>query len=169
MRVSRPAREQEASPEGLGGHHLLTQTDAGRPASEVVGQHLDGQPRSIGGEAPRGEMVEPDTVLEVANGILDLDVAAVVGLQFQGLPVPVGDEAVVAVAGEEGQLGTGRGLHPPDDEPHRGGVGLALEGDVGGFRHIGGAVHPVGDGVQSASGIASMRLRRLLCWRMVME
>ena len=44
--------------------------------------------------------------------------------------VPVGDEAVIAVAGEEGQLGTGRMLHPPNDEPHRGGVGLTLEGSV---------------------------------------
>ncbi len=97
----------------------------------------------IGGEAPRGEMVQPDTVLQVADGILDLGVAAMVGLQFQGLPVPVGDEAVIAVVGEEGQLGTGRGLHPPDDEPHRRGAGLTLEGDIGGLRHIGGAVHPV--------------------------
>ena len=61
-------------------------------------------------------------------------------------PVPVGDEAVIAVAGEEGQLGTGRGLHPPDDEPHRRGVRLGLERDVSRLRHIGGAVHPVGDG-----------------------
>ena len=42
--------------------------------------------------------------------------------------VPVGDEGVIAVAGEEGQLGTGGGFHPPDDEPHRRGAGLALEG-----------------------------------------
>ena len=56
--------------------------------------------------------------------------AAMVGLQFQHLPVPVGDEAVMAVAGEEGQLGTGRRLHPPNDEPHRGGAGLTLEGSV---------------------------------------
>ena len=54
----------------------------------------------------------------------------VVGLQFQGLPVPVGDEAVIAVGGKEGQLGTGRGLHPPHDEPYRRGVGLTLEGGV---------------------------------------
>ena len=40
-------------------------------------------------------------------------------LQFQGLPVP-GDEAI---GGEEGQLGTGRGLHPPHDEPW---LGLTL-------------------------------------------
>ena len=64
----------------------------------------------------------------------------------QGFPVPVGDEAVIAVAGEEGQLGTGRGLHAPDDEPHRRGVGLALEGSVAGFGHSGGALHPVGEG-----------------------
>ena len=42
----------------------------------------------------------------------------------RGIAVAVGDEAVIAVGGEEGQLGTGRGLHPADDEPHRGGVGL---------------------------------------------
>ena len=95
---------------------------------------------------PPGEMVEPDAVLEVSNGILDLGVAAMVGLQLQGLSVPVGDEAVIAVAGEEGQLGTGRQLHPPDDEPHRCGAGLTLDGDIGGLGHIGGAVHPVRDG-----------------------
>ena len=60
--------------------------------------------------------------------------------------MPVGDEAVIAVGGDEGQLGTRRGLHPPDNEPHRRGAGTILEGDVGGFRHIGGTVHPVGYG-----------------------
>ena len=54
--------------------------------------------------------------------------------------------AVIAVGGKEGQLGTGRGLHAPDDEPHRRGVGLTLEGGVARLRHVGGAVHPVGDG-----------------------
>ena len=51
---------------------------------------------------PDGMWVQPDAVLEVAYGVLDLGVAAVVGLQFQGLSVPVGDEAVIAVGGEEG-------------------------------------------------------------------
>ena len=37
---------------------------------------------------------------------------------------------MIAVGDEEGQLGTGRGLHPPDHEPHRRGVGLTLEGGV---------------------------------------
>ena len=51
---------------------------------------------------------------------------------------------MIAVGGEEGQLGTGRRLHPPDDEPHRRGVGLSPEGSVGGLGHRGGAVQPVG-------------------------
>ena len=42
----------------------------------------------IGGEAARGEMVEPDAVLEVADGILDLGVAPMVGLEIQGVPRP---------------------------------------------------------------------------------
>ena len=121
---------EEVPPEGLGGHYLLAQTNARRPASEVVRPHLDRQPGSVGGEAARGEMVESDALLEVANGIFDLSVAAMVGLQLQGFPVPVGDKAVIAVGGEESKLGTGRGLHPPDDEPHRCGVGLILEGGV---------------------------------------
>ena len=90
--------------------------------------NLGGQPGGVGGEAARGEMVQPDAVLEVAYRILDLGVAAVVSLQFQGFSVPVGDEAVIAVGGEESQLGTGRRLHPPDDEPYRRGVRLTLEG-----------------------------------------
>ena len=53
---------------------------------KVVGHYLDGQPGGVGGEAPRGQMVQPDAVLEVANGILDLGAAAMVGRQCQGLP-----------------------------------------------------------------------------------
>ena len=40
----------------------------------------------LAGEAARGEMVQPDAVLEVAYGILDLGVAAMVSLQFEQLP-----------------------------------------------------------------------------------
>ena len=97
----------------------------------------------IGGEAARGEMVQPHAVLEVSDGVLDLGVAPMVGLEIQGFPLSVGDAAVIAVGGEEGQLGTGRGLHAPDDEPHRRGVGLTLEGGVASLGHSGGAVHPV--------------------------
>ena len=95
---------EEPPPEGLGGGYPLSQTDPRRPAGQVVGHRLDGQPGAVGGEAARGEMVEADAVLEVAYGILDLGVAAMVSLQFEQLPVPVGDEAVIAVFGENGQL-----------------------------------------------------------------
>ena len=79
---------EEASSQGLGGHQLLAQTDARRPACQVMRHHLHREPGSVGGEAPRGEMVEPDAVLEVSDGVLDLGVAAMVGLQRQGLPRP---------------------------------------------------------------------------------
>ena len=51
----------------------------------VVGHRLDRQPGGVGGEAARGEMIQPDAVLEVPDGVLDLGVAAMVGLQFQGV------------------------------------------------------------------------------------
>ena len=97
-RVGEPSGEgEEPPPEGLGGHDLLAQTDSRRPAGQVVGHRLYRQPGGVGGEAARGEMVQTDAVLEVADGILDLERGGDVGLQFQGLPVPVGDEAVIAV------------------------------------------------------------------------
>ena len=58
-------------------------------------------------------MVEPDAVLEVSDGILDLGVAAMVGLESQGVARSIGDEAVIAVGGPEGQLGAMRGSPPP--------------------------------------------------------
>ena len=97
----------------------------------------------LAAKRPEGRLVQPHAVLEVAYRILDLGVTAMIGLQFQRLPVPVGDEAMIAVGGEESQLRTGRRLHPPDDEPYRRGVRLGLERVVGGLGHIGGAVHPV--------------------------
>ena len=69
---------EEPPPEGLGGHDPLAQADAGCPAGQVVGHYLYRQPGGVGGEAARGEMVQPDAVLEVAYRILDLGVAAVV-------------------------------------------------------------------------------------------
>ena len=59
-------------------------------------------------------------------------------------------------------LGARRGLDPPDNEPHRHGVGLALEGDVFSLRHVGGAR---GDGeervISSLAGVI-VALRTLL-------
>ena len=104
---------EEASSEGLGGGHRLAQGDATGPAGQVVSDDLHRQPGGIGGEASRGEMVEPHAVLEVADGVLDLGVAAMVGLQIQGVAVSVGDEGVIAVIGKEGQLRAGSGFDPP--------------------------------------------------------
>ena len=84
----------------------------------------------LAAKRPEGSWFRPTPYLRSRMAFLDLGVAAVVGLQFQGLSVPVGDEAVIAVGGEEGQLRTGRGLHPPDDEPHRCGAGLSPEGGI---------------------------------------
>ena len=103
---------EEPPPEGLGGHHLLIQTGPRCPTGQVMRHHLYRQPGGVGGETARRHVVQPHAVLQVSNGVLDLGMAAVVGLQLQGFPVPVGDEAVIAVGGEEGQLGTGRWASP---------------------------------------------------------
>ena len=125
-----PHQSEDPSPEGLGDQGPLAQTNPRRPAGQVMRHHLYRQPGAVGGEAPRRHVVQPDAVLEVAYGVLDLGVAAMIGLQFQRLPVPVGDEGVIAVSGEEGELGTGCRLHPPDNEPRRRGVRLGLERGV---------------------------------------
>ena len=49
-------------------------------------------------------MIESHAVLEVSDGILDLGVAAMAGLQLQGIPVPVGDEAVIGERRNAGNL-----------------------------------------------------------------
>ena len=90
-RVGEPSGEgEEPPPEGLGGYDLLTQPEPRGPAGQVMRQHLHRQPGAVGGEATRGEMVQPHAVLQVSDGVLDLGMAAMVGLQFQGLPLPVG-------------------------------------------------------------------------------
>ena len=55
---------EEAPPEGLVGRQLLAQTDACRSACQIVGHHLDGQPGGVGGEASRGQVIEPHAVLQ---------------------------------------------------------------------------------------------------------
>ena len=124
---------EEASPQGFGGYQRLAQTDAPSPACQIVGHDLDGQPGTVGGKAARGEMVEPHAVLQVADGVLDLGVAAMVGLQIQRVALTVGDEGVIAVVGKQGKLGAGRvslfriyrpvnweffRIYPPDFQGH---------------------------------------------------
>jgi hypothetical protein len=45
-------------------------------------------------------VVEPQPVLEVPDGVLDLGVAAVVGLEDERLALAVGDERVVVLRRE---------------------------------------------------------------------
>ena len=75
-----------------------------------MGDGLYGQPGPLWQaqdwrEKARGEVVEPHAVLEIADGVLNLGVAAVVGLQIQRVAISVGDEGVRAAVGEECQLG----------------------------------------------------------------
>ena len=51
----------------------------------------------LAGKRPEGRWLSPHAVLQVADGILDLGVAAMVGLEVQGVAVSIGDEGVVAV------------------------------------------------------------------------
>ena len=101
---------EEASPQGLGGHYLLAQADAGGPAAEIMRHHLHRQPGGVGGEAARGEMVQPHAVLEVSDGVFNLGVAGVVGLQVQGVAVAVGDEGVIAVVANRASWDPGASL-----------------------------------------------------------
>ena len=68
---------EEPPPEGLGGRDLLAQTGPRCPTGQVMRHHLYRQPSAVGGEAAGRHVVQPDAVLEVAYGVLDLGVAAV--------------------------------------------------------------------------------------------
>ena len=79
-RVGEPSGDRkEPPPQGLGGYDLRTQTEPRGPAGQVMRQHLHRQPGAVGGEAARGEMIQPHAVFEVSDGVLDLGVAAVAG------------------------------------------------------------------------------------------
>ena len=93
--VSRPGESEVAPPERPGRHDSRAEPEPRRPAGEVVRDHLHREPRRVRGEAARGEMVEPDAVLEVADRVLDLGVTAMAGLQLHHLPGAIADEGVV--------------------------------------------------------------------------
>ena len=84
----------------------MVATGSSRPMRAVQRARLwamtwTGHPGGVGGEVARGEVIEPDFVLEVADGVLDLGVAAMVGLEVQGMAVPVRDAGVIAVVGKQ--------------------------------------------------------------------
>ena len=53
-----------------------------------------------------------------------------VSLQIQGVAISISDEGVVAVGGEQGELGAGRGLDPADDYPETGKASCSLFREV---------------------------------------
>ena len=52
-------QSEDPSPEGLGGHSPLAQTNPRRPVGQVMRHHLYRQPGAVGGEAPRRHVVQP--------------------------------------------------------------------------------------------------------------
>ena len=154
LRVMRPAREKKRRR-----RVLVVATGSPRPMRAVQRARLwtktpyrvrgrlwtAGQ-APLAGKRPEGRWVEPHAVLQVADGILDLGMAAMVGLEIQGVVVSIGDEGVISVVGKQRQLGAGRGLDPPDDETHRGRVELTTKWCVFSLGHVGGALYPVGYG-----------------------
>ena len=160
---------EEAPPQGFGGRHQLAQTDARGPAAQVVGHYLYGRPSGVGLEAARRKMVELHAVLEIADGVLDLGVAEMVGFQGLGVPVPVGYEGVVTVSGKPRQLGAGVGLNRRTMSRTAVASGSCWKGVYSVSATSAAPSIQYGMGVQSASGMASMMFRKLACWRTVME
>ena len=125
-RVSRPAREKNRRR-----RVLVVAIRSPRPIRAVQRARLwaivwTASQAPLAAKRPEGRWFSPTPYLRSRMAFSISGVAAMVSLQFEQLPVPVGDEAMIAVFGEEGQLGTGRRLHPPDDEPYRRGVRLGL-------------------------------------------
>ncbi len=73
---------EEPPPERLGGHGPFARTGPRGPTGQVMRHHRYCEPGGVGGEAPRGHVVEPHAVLEVSNGVPGLGVAVAAGLQF---------------------------------------------------------------------------------------
>ena len=141
-RVSRPAREKNRRR-----RVLVVAIRSPRPIRAVQRARLwaivwTASQAPLAAKRPEGRWFSPTPYLR-SRMAFSISAWRRLSLQFEQLPVPVGDEAMIAVFGEEGELGTGRRLHPPDDEPYRRGVRLGLEGGAGGLGHIGGTVHPV--------------------------
>ena len=86
-----------------------------------------------------------------------------VGFQSEGVAVSIGDEGVIAVIGEQGKLGAGGGLDPPDDETRGTASGSFLMGVYSVSATSAAPSIQYGMGVQSFSGMAAMVFRTLWC------
>ncbi len=85
-------KREESSPQRLGGDERFLEADAAGPAREVVGQRLQREPGRVRAEATGGQVREADAVLEVADGVLDLGVTAVIALKGERVALAIGDE-----------------------------------------------------------------------------
>ena len=124
---------------------------------------------ALAAKRPEGRWFSPTPYFRSRMAFLDLGVSAVVSFQFQGVALSIRDEGMIAVAGEERQLGAGRGPDPSDDEAHRCGVRLTPEGRVSGLGNGGGALHPVGYGRPVHLWYGLYEITQTRCCRTVME
>ena len=72
---------------GAGGGLGVEAADAHGPAGQVVGEDVQGQPGGVGPEAPGGQMVEPDPVFEVPDGVFAVGVGPMPGVELDGVAV----------------------------------------------------------------------------------
>ena len=134
-RVIRPAREKNRRR-----RVLVVAIRSPRPIRAVQRARLwaivwTASQAPLAAEAARGEMVQPDAVLEVSDGLSRLGSWRRWSASSSSNSPSRSVMTVIAVFGEEvRQLGCRRGLHTPDDEPHRRGVRFTLEGSAGGLR-----------------------------------
>jgi hypothetical protein len=106
----RPGREKKRS------RQAFKQAIAKPPRRPIQRQRLCASTFSASQAAlaplPARHVVEPQSVLGVADHVLDHGVLAVVGFQLQHLALAIGDEGVVAVGHAlQPELGAGRGLY----------------------------------------------------------
>jgi len=125
---------------GCGSGKVVTCEDADS-VSEVAGNDGEREPGGIGREAVRGQVGRTGG-FQLGYGLLDHRMPPMVGLRLQHVAFAVGDERMVVVAGEQGQLQAGSGANPADDQPDRqsalgmreageGGLGDICAGDSG--------------------------------------
>ena len=102
---------EEAPPQGLGGHHLLTETDARRPAARLCAIACTASHAALAAKRPDGRWLRPTPYLRSRMAFSISAWRRWSASSSRVSPSHVGDE--------QGQLRAGRGLHPPDDEPRR--------------------------------------------------
>lgn len=90
-------------------------------------------------------MVQGHAVLEVADRVLDLGVAVVVGLELERRTIAVGDVRVIVVQDERRKLEARGRLHPAGDRPDRERVGPVGKGDIHCLGQVGATVEPIRD------------------------